>query len=174
MLAQASDTNVAGAPKEAVRAASGTTAFASMHAWPPLSHTRPLLAVADRAPLALLGDAVLDRDAVARAVGDRVAGLLGANPADSVVVAVERMRLRQAVVQVVGDAVALCVAGSRVVKRRRRHPRVRAPLLRRPQRGLHRAARAPRRPTRATAPAARGPQRPGRVADSVSRWLDWT
>ena len=43
---------------------------------------------------------------------------------------------------------------------RRRHARARAPLLRRPQGGLHRAARAARRRARATTPAARGPQRP--------------
>ena len=35
-------------------------------------------------------------------------------------------------------------------ERRRRHPRARAPLLRRPQGGLHRAARAARRPARGT------------------------
>ena len=29
-------------------------------------------------------------------------------------------------------------------------------------------------PTRGTTPAARRPQRPGAVADTVSRWLDWT
>ena len=46
-------------------------------------------------------------------------------------------------------------------KRRRRHPRARAPLLRRPQGRLHRAARATRRPTRRTTPSAHGPQRPG-------------
>ena len=46
-------------------------------------------------------------------------------------------------------------------ERRRRHPRARAPLLRRSQGRLHRPAGAPRRPARGTTPAARGPQRPG-------------
>ena len=41
----------------------------------------------------------------------------------------------------------------------RRHPRARAPLLRRSQGGLHRAARAARRPARGRAPAAERSQR---------------
>ena len=54
------------------------------------------------------------------------------------------------------------------------HPRARAPLLRRAQRGLHRAARAARRHPRGTLRPPVGRSARARVADTVSRWLDWT
>ena len=57
---------------------------------------------------------------------------------------------------------------------RRRHAGARAPLLRRPQGGLHRAARAARRHARGTTPPPVGRSARARLADSVSRWLDWT
>ena len=47
-----------------------------------------------------------------------------------------------------------------IAQLRRRHQGARAPLLRRPQRGLHRAARAARHHARGTTAAARRPQRP--------------
>ena len=61
-----------------------------------------------------------------------------------------------------------------IARCRRRHPRARAPLLRRSQGGLHRAARAARRPARGRLRPPVGRSARARVADTVSRWLDWT